>query len=614
MPSAAVGTAYQRCPVNTYLVYVFVGTCVAVAPIARAQNADSAPPRSHFVVAARQLGPVGYRDPLGVMSPDGQWLAYASDGRLRLTKVAGGTANTLGPPSRVFSIAWLPDSRHFAALEVEAGNAGWWLFDTASSERRPLWSGAFPPARLNGESIPVDPRSFSEIAWTPDGERLAAVTQTQKGFMLWTGKADGSDGRVQLSDGPLSSPTWMPDGMTVACLLMSQGNQHVSLPCGTGRSAADSMQAYGRMAFSADGTKLYFASPNSKGVLDLWVRSMPRGPATRLTNFTRDTYAPSVARDGRVLFGSQDYRAFIAVVPAGGGPVRQLTTFQSETPTWSRDDRSIGVTYGNWRRIVDDIRYPDIAQDLGAVRADANTPAKAPLTVIRASPSEDQGLDWSPNGHWIVLHSHAGGRDDIWLQPADGSMPARPITSGGYETGWPRWSPNGGWIAYASEVREGNAMRGALFTVGIDSASGVVTRDARRISLDGIAGDVDAVEWSATSDSLVFTVSGGEGEGLARRAIYVVAREGGKPRLVHRYTSEQNFPGLGVSPDFRWVAYIAPGADGHFQVFRVPVAGGTPTQVTFDPTDKTQPAVSRSGSLIAFTVFSYQMRFWTIDP
>ena len=33
----------------------------------------------------------------------------------------------------------------------------------------------------------------------------------------------------------------------------------------------------------------------------------------------------------------------------------------------------------------------------------------------------------------------------------------------------------------------------------------------------------------------------------------------------------------------------------------------------FDPTDKTQPAVSRNGALIAFTVFSYQMRFWLME-
>jgi Tol biopolymer transport system component len=301
---------------------------------------------------------------------------------------------------------------------------------------------------------------------------------------------------------------------------------------------------------------------------------------------------------------------FVAVVPSGGGEIKQVTSFQSETPSWSRDDRFIAFTYGSWRRVVDDLKYPDIAQDLGMVRSDGALPASKPLTIIRASSSEDQGLDWSPNGHWIVLHSHASGLDDVWIQPADGSAPARPITKGGYETGWPRWSPNGNWIAYGTEVQEGPRMRGALFTVGVDSATGTVTREARRVPIDGLRGDVDQVEWSSTSDSLVFVAA----EGPATRAIYVVGRQGGTPRLVHRFESDQQFSGLGVSPDFRWVAFVAPATDGHFQVFRVPIGGGRPTQLTFDPTDKTQPAVSRDGTRVAFTVFSYRMQFWMLEP
>jgi Tol biopolymer transport system component len=384
----------------------------------------------------------------------------------------------------------------------------------------------------------------------------------------------------------------------------------VSLPCGTAPDKPATLEAYGPIAFSLDGTRLYFASPNARGSLDLWVRPVRGGAATRLTAFARDTYAPSVGKYGRVLFGVQDYRTFVAVVPSAGGVVRQLTSFQSETPTWSRDDKLIGVTYGSWRRIIDDLHYPDIAQDLGAVPADADTPAAAPLSVIRASSSEDQGLDWSPDGKWIVLHSHANGLDDLWIQPADGSSPAKSITKGGTETGWPRWSRDGAWIAYGTEVREGNRLRGVLFTVGVDSATGAVTREARRVPIDGVRGDIDQVEWAAGSDSIVFSAS----EGHDQRAIYVVARDGGPARLIHRFASEQQFSGIGVSPDFGWVAFIAPATDGHFQVFRVGVAGGTPTQVTFDPTDKTQPAVSRDGTRIAFTVFTYRMQFWVLEP
>lgn len=471
-----------------------------------------------------------------------------------------------------------------------------------------MWSRPLPKASAGNDSIAVDPRQFRQLAWAPNAGRVAGIAPQQNGFLLWTADADGSHGRVQVSTAPMSFPVWAPDGSNVACLLAPQGVQHVSFPCG-GPSAPGARPAYGAIAFSPDGSKLYFGSPNERGTLDLWMQPVAGGAPTRLSNFARDSYAPSVARDGRVLFGTQDYRVFVAVIPSEGGAVRQLTAFQSETPSWSRDDRTIAFTFGSWRRIVDDLHYPDIAQDLGVVRADVAAPAVAPLAVIRASPSEDQALDWSPNGRWIVLHSHADGLDDLWIQPANGSAPARPITKGGIETGWPRWSPDGAWIAYSTQVREGFRLRGALFVLGVDSATGGVTHEARRIPITGTEGDIDAAEW-VTSDSTVFLAS----EGLDRRAIYIVARQGGRARLVHRFTSEQNFSGLGVSPGSRWVVFVAPAADGYFQLFRVPISGGTATQLTFDPTDKTQPSVSHDGKSIAFTVFSYQMQFWLIEP
>ena len=592
---------------------VLATICFALATNVHAQLPAGASARLRFVVEARQLGPVGYRDPVGAMSPDGQWLAYASEGRLRLTQVAGGPVSTLGPLGRVLSVAWLPDSRQVAALQLDSlGDGRWSLIDVPNASRRPLWTNAFPKLSSGGDSVAVDPNRFREIAWSSDGGHMAAIFGQQRGSVLWTGKPDGSGGRLvrPSADVRLSSPVWSPDGRVVACLAAAQGRQVVSLPCGTAAPGASAMEAYGPIAFSLDGTKLYFASPNVRGTLDLWVRPVSGGAATRLTSFARDTYAPSVGRYGRLLFGVQDYRTFIAVVPSAGGQAKQITSFQSETPTWSRDDKVIGFTYGSWRRVIDDQRYPDIAQDLGTVRVESETPAAAPLAVIRASSSEDQGLDWSPNGRWIVLHSHANGLDDLWIQPADGSAPARSITKGGTETGWPRWSPNGAWIAYGTEVQEGNRLRGALFTVGVDSATGAVTREARRVPIDGLRGNVDQVEWSPGSDSLVFSVA----ESPDQRAIFAVAREGGPARLVHRFTSEQQFSGVAVSPDFRWAAFVAPANNGHFQVFRVPMAGGAPTQITFDPTDKTQPAWSRDGTRIAFTVFSYRMQFWLLEP
>ena len=44
-------------------------------------NADPASPRLAWVATAHQLGPVGYRDPAGAVSPDGEWIASRSSTR-----------------------------------------------------------------------------------------------------------------------------------------------------------------------------------------------------------------------------------------------------------------------------------------------------------------------------------------------------------------------------------------------------------------------------------------------------------------------------------------------------------------------------------------------------
>jgi TolB protein len=89
-----------------------------------------------------------------------------------------------------------------------------------------------------------------------------------------------------------------------------------------------------------------------------------------------------------------------------------------------------------------------------------------------------------------------------------------------------------------------------------------------------------------------------------------VSRDGGAARIVHRLESEHDAPGLAVSPDGRDVVFIAPAADGFFQVFRLPLTGGTPVAVTKDPSHKTQAAWSPDGRQIAFTVWSYESQFW----
>jgi len=563
--------------------------------------------RIRYITSARQFGPIGYRDPLGVVSPDGEWLAFTSGEHVLLQRVVGGPVRELGSGEGTPSdIAWLPDGRHVAVRELPLDRVAgpWFVYDITSGARARLWPGR---ATIRAASIEIDPSRLSQLAWSPDGAQVAGTVPGGAGAGLWIVAADGSDAQRRASDAALSYPAWAPNG-DVACLESSGSDQRLTLPCGSGQKMLDTT-VYGPVAFSAD--RLYYATPNDRGVLDLWVR-MPGAPAVGLTHFARDAYAPSVARDGRVIFKTQDYRVFVAVAPAAGGDTRAVTTFMSENPTWSPTGNRLSITFGNWRRVVDDFRYPDIAQDIGIVAVDLEAPeAKgAPDTVFRASPSEDQGMQWSPDGRWAAFHSHADHTDDIYLQPADRSAPPRKISEGPLrETGYARWSPDGLSIMFTAYERDGAVMRPGVYLLGVDQTTGAVTRAQRRIPI-AFPGNPINVEWLPDRRRIVF-------EGARRfgkKALYTVPVAGGAPTPFHEFTSDELDSGVSVSADGRWVAFIAPDRAGHLQVFRVPLAGGAPQQLTFDPTDKTQPAYDPTGRWIAFTIFNYLAQFWLLDP
>ena len=155
------------------------------------------------------------------------------------------------------------------------------------------------------------------------------------------------------------------------------------MPCGAPplRFEPD-LDVYGPVAFSRkDSSIAYFASPNAAGMVELWAADTATLLARRVSSFSRDAYAPSVSTAGTITFKVQSYRTFVADVPAEGGDTRQLTSFQSETPSYHPSQPLLSFTFGTWRRVVDDGNYPDIAQDIGVIDLKRPMPVDAPQQV-----------------------------------------------------------------------------------------------------------------------------------------------------------------------------------------------------------------------------------------
>lgn len=574
--------------------------------------ADSATQRLAWIADAHQFGPVGYRDPAGAISPDGRWIAYSEGRFLRVRPVDGGPIVDLPPgEAQIRNIAWDPESRRILADGFET-QSGWAVYDRLAGTRRRLWADHDPlRARLDDAGAMTTTANVSDVrqlAWSHDGRIIAGIVNGREGQELWTLTADGAVAQAHRFPHRIAFPAFTARG-EMACVATIDGRSRVTVPCGGAAIRTDpDLDVYGPVAFAPDGSTMYVSLANASGTVDLWAAPSAGGRARRLTSFSRDTYGPSIAADRSVLFKVQSYRTVVAIAPVEGGSAQPLAAFQSETPSWDPAGRLLGITYGTWRRVVDDAKYPDIAQDAGIIAVDPATPATQPSSIVHASGSEDQALCWSPNGKWIAFHSHKDQSDDVWLRPAAGDTPPRRISflGRGAEVGWPRWSPDGRWLLFDGASRA--THRSVMFVAGVDQETGALTREPQELPVRGVDAEVSHAEWLGDSTHVV--VIGKDGPG--RHVIFTVAREDGTARVVRRFASEHDTPGLAVSPDGREVAFVEAAPDGFFQLFRMPVAGGTPVQVTTDRSNKTQPAWSPDGRQLAFTVWNYDAQFWRL--
>ena len=541
-------------------------------------------PQLSYVTTAHQLGVVGYRDPFGAISPDGTRLAYTEGRFIRVVPIGGGAPITLAPgEGQIRYLAWIDDST-IAAEDVTASGR-WWTYRIGAPGRLP-----FRDHTAN---------DWRQLTWR--GDMGLAIQFTQAGAALIRLRNDAV--YTERINGRPSWPLFRPS--RVVCII----DARITSPCGSPPLKFDvDRDVYGPIALSPDSNTVYFSSPNDRGMVELMAADLTTGRTRRLSNFSRDAYAPTVAADGTVVFKVQTYRTHLADVAVAGGATRQLTTFQSETPSYHPTLPLIAFTYGTWRRIIDDAKYPDIAQEIGVVDVSQALPAGKPAEVLEDSDSEDQAMTWSPNGQWIAFHTHKDMSDDVWLRPADGKGPDKRITflGRGAEVGWPRWSPDGRTVLLNGARKSDGAS--VVYTIGVNQDTGETTSELREIAVKGIAGEMGHAEWMPGSNTVIAVAK----EGPGRNVIFTVPVGGGAATVVHRYATEHDFAGLGVSTNGRFVAFAAPAPDGFYQIFVKTIGGATPAvQLTTDRSHKTQPTFSPDGARVAFTVWSYEAAFWS---
>jgi len=219
-----------------------------------------------------------------------------------------------------------------------ASGGGIYVMSASGADAAPLVSSA----RFTADWHP---------AWSPDGAKLAFVSNRDANAQIYVVNADGS-GLARLTNNAASDqePVWSPDGTKIAFASSRDGRFEIYVmnPDGSGVTRVSSEQAEEfEPSWSPDGARIAFTTVRD-GHEEVYVMNADGSGVTRLTNAPAGNLEPSWSPDGaRIAFRSnRDGNPQIYVMNADGSGVTRLSNNSDGDmqPSWSPDGSRIAFT------------------------------------------------------------------------------------------------------------------------------------------------------------------------------------------------------------------------------------------------------------------------------
>ena len=240
---------------------------------------------------------------------------------------------------RDHSPAWSPDGRRIAFVSNRDGD---WEIYVMNAD------GSGVTQLTHNSVLDVSP------AWSPDGRRIAFTSIRDGGdWEIYVMNADGSDvTKLTYTYHNEGSPAWSPDGRRIAFHFDRDGNDEIYVMNADGSSITQLTHNYhnaGRPAWSPDGRRIAFAS-DRYGDDEIYVMNADGSDVTPLTHNSNGDWEPAWSPDGRLIaFVSRrrDYTGKIYVMNPDGPGIAQLThnlKYEVSDPAWSPDGRRIAFT------------------------------------------------------------------------------------------------------------------------------------------------------------------------------------------------------------------------------------------------------------------------------
>jgi serine/threonine-protein kinase len=441
-------------------------------------------------------------------SPDGQWIVFVADGRLKKVGAAGGLVSIVADSAAASGFggaAWLDDGTiifippqidELRRVSASGGAVTRAFRDSALAtvglgmpvalpgSRGVLFQGCASGCVTMGIRV-LDLRTGRQKMILPDAAQAVYLgngrilyvrrdgTALVAGFDLETLEVKGQgtpvfDG-VQIGLG-FAHLVASPTGTVV--YIRGSGNigQNIAVRVAADGSFApidpDWFGAINSFDLSPDGRRMAVGTGTTNGDLNVWIKQLDQGPTTRLSFGGRDR-RPSWSPDGRTVAFLRDTGTTTIVMAraADGSSAERVLAripYQPQEIEWSSD--------GKWLILRTDSGNPGAGDLLGVQLDEGTGNEKVPVPLV-TSPFLDLSPSMSPDGKWLAYASSESGALEVYVRPFPATQSARTQISvnGGSE---PRWSRDGRILYFLDAIKHMNAAHvttaGGLAVTRID--------------------------------------------------------------------------------------------------------------------------------------------------
>src|SRR4051812_14849062 len=468
--SASAGTAFDtRAP------------AMAVAPdgrtIAWAGCAESSGACALYIRAVDRFdnlkvaGTEGASHPF--FSPDGRWIGFFADGKLKKIAAGGGAASILADATAPGGASWGPDDRILFAGSAAGGlslvsseGGAVTTLTTPRSDRGevrhiyPAWlsSGGviftvagIPIADAPGEVAALAPQGRD---WTTLRSGVTRTAVAAPGYLLGT---NGVDLQAATFDPRRLALTGGADSVLASIANTTSGIADFAIGGGTLAALAAPTERRATWTDGVDAGAIarlssIAISPDSRraaGVLiegpssDIWIADLPAGALTRMT-YGGVNVSPAWSPDGtRLFFATRSNTGAFAIAS------RRI------------DERTITKVAAGDSHLFPSSIAPDgriaVTTTSGAHTAVGIVPAGGgAVQLLQSAPFDEGAPAFSPDGRWLAIESSESGRREIVVRDPGGEARVAISTDGGTR---PRWSADGRAIYFEAD---GRAMRAAF--------------------------------------------------------------------------------------------------------------------------------------------------------